>query len=98
KAFYIKEPELLRRLWAATGFSVRTKVVRLVRALHHMPLEKSMRYVNMYLIGYAVFVIGLLLALWQANILAHVDPIWVTIGLIIAIGVGIMFAVSGGKP
>ena len=38
------------------------------------------------------------LALWQANILAHVDPIWVAIGLIVAIGVGIMFAVSAGKP
>jgi len=57
-----------------------------------------MRYVNLYLIGYAVFVIGVLLALWQANILAKVDPIWVAIGLIVAVGVGIMFAVSGGKP
>jgi magnesium-transporting ATPase (P-type) len=61
-------------------------------------LESCMRYVNLYLIGYAVFVIGVLLALWQANILARIDPIWVAIGLIVAIGVGIMFAVSGGKP
>ena len=57
-----------------------------------------MRYVNLYLIGYAVLVIGVLLALWQANILAHVQPIWIAIGLVIAVGIGIMFAVSGGKP
>ena len=57
-----------------------------------------MRYVNMYLIGYAVFVIGVLLALWQANILARIDPIWVAIGLIVSVAIGIMYAVSGGKP
>lgn len=57
-----------------------------------------MRYVNLYLIGYAVLVIGVILALWKANILARMDPIWVAIGLVIAVGIGIMFAVSGGKP
>ena len=57
-----------------------------------------MRYVNLYLIGYTVLVIGVILALWKANILARMDPIWVAIGLVIAVGVGIMFAVSGGKP
>lgn len=57
-----------------------------------------MRYVNLYLIGYVVFLIGLLLALWKSNILAHIEPVWIAIGLVIAVGVGIMFAVSGGKP
>jgi hypothetical protein len=71
---------------------------RLAQALQPERPENSMRYVNLYLIGYAVFVIGVLLALWKANILAHVDPIWIAIGVIVAIGVGIMFAVSGGKP
>jgi hypothetical protein len=74
------------------------EVARLAQALHPVRPENSMRYVNLYLIGYAVFVIGVLLALWQAKILAHIDPIWIAIGLILAIGVGIMFAVSGGKP
>jgi hypothetical protein len=81
---------------APVGVEQRSRL--LVRPLHLQGVETSMRYVNLYLIGYAVFVIGVLLALWQANVLAHIDPIWVAIGLIVAVGVGIMFAVSGGKP
>jgi hypothetical protein len=57
-----------------------------------------MRYVNLYLIGYAVLVIGIVLALWRANILARMDPVWVAIGLVVAVGFGIMIAVSSGKP
>ena len=57
-----------------------------------------MRYINLYLIGYAVFVLGVVLALWKANILARVDPVWTAIGFVIAIGVGIMISVSSGKP
>jgi hypothetical protein len=67
-------------------------------ALQFCCLEHSMRYVNLYLIGYVVFLIGLLLALWKSNILAHIEPVWIAIGLVIAVGVGIMVAVSGGKP
>ena len=57
-----------------------------------------MRYVNLYLIGYAVLLIGALLALWKAQILARIDPVWIAIGLVVAIGIGIMIAVSAGKP
>ncbi|HXT68965.1 MAG TPA: hypothetical protein VN700_04380 [Vicinamibacterales bacterium] len=57
-----------------------------------------MRYVNLYLAGYAVFVIGVVLALWKANILSRIDPVWIAIGFVLAIGVGIMIAVSAGKP
>jgi len=57
-----------------------------------------MRYVGLYLVGYAVFVIGVILALWKAHILARIDPIWIAIGVVIAIGVGVMIAVSSGKP
>ena len=57
-----------------------------------------MRYINLYLIGYAVLVLGVVLALWRANILGRLDPMWVGIGLVIAVGVGIMIAVSSGKP
>jgi len=31
-------------------------------------------------------------------VLRHVSPIWVVIGLVIAIGLGIMLSVSSGKP
>lgn len=57
-----------------------------------------MRYVHLYLVGYAVFVLGAILALWKANILSRLDPVWIAIGLVIAVGVGIMIAVSSGKP
>jgi hypothetical protein len=57
-----------------------------------------MKYVNIYLIGYFVLVIGAALALWQSGVLDAVAPIWIGIGLLIAVGLGIMLAVSSGKP
>ena len=57
-----------------------------------------MRFIHLFLIGYFVLVIGAVMALWQAGVLAHVSGMWVTIGTLIAIGLGIMLAVSAGKP
>jgi hypothetical protein len=57
-----------------------------------------MRFVNIYLIGYFILVIGALAALWYGGVLRHVSAAWVLIGLVIAIGLGIMLAISAGKP
>ena len=57
-----------------------------------------MRFIHMFLIGYFVLILGLGLALWQSGILRRIDPIWMVIGAIIAVGLGIMAAVSSGKP
>jgi len=57
-----------------------------------------MRYVHLYLIGYAILVIGALAALWYGGALRHIAPMWVAIGVVIAIGLGIMLAISAGKP
>ena len=57
-----------------------------------------MRFVNVYLIGYVVLIIGALLALWYGGVLRHVSPVWVLIGLVISAGLGIMLSVSAGKP
>ena len=57
-----------------------------------------MRYVNLYLVGYVVLVIGVLLALWKSGMLGRIEPVWIGIGLVIAVGLGIMIAVSAGKP
>jgi hypothetical protein len=57
-----------------------------------------MRFINMYLIGYFILLIGALAALWYGGVLSHVSPVWVIIGLVIAVGFGIMLSVSGGKP
>ena len=42
--------------------------------------------------------IGALAALWYGGALRHISAMWVVIGLIIAIGLGIMLAISAGKP
>ncbi len=57
-----------------------------------------MRFVNIYLIGYFILVIGALAALWYGGVLRHISPIWILIGLVIAVGLGIMLAISAGKP
>ena len=57
-----------------------------------------MRFVHLYLIGYAILVIGALAALWYGGALRHISAMWVVIGLVIAVGLGIMLAISAGKP
>ena len=57
-----------------------------------------MRFVNLYFVGFIVLVLGIALALWKAGILANVAPVWVVIGIVIAVGLGIMMSVGSGKP
>jgi hypothetical protein len=57
-----------------------------------------MRFVNVYLFGYFLLVIGALAALWYGGVLRHVSPVWVIIGLVIAVGLGVMLSISAGKP
>jgi hypothetical protein len=57
-----------------------------------------MRFFNLYLVGYIVLVIGVLLALWQSGLLQTLGPVWIAIGLVVAVGLGIMLAVTAGKP
>lgn len=57
-----------------------------------------MKFINMFLIGYFVLILGGVLALWQVGVLDDIAPMWIAIGVLAAIGVGIMMAVSSGKP
>jgi hypothetical protein len=57
-----------------------------------------LRFINAYLIGYTLLVLGALAALWYGGVLRHIAPMWVVIGLVIAAGLGIMLSVSAGKP
>ena len=57
-----------------------------------------MKFINMYLVGYVVLVIGVVLALWKANVLQHISGVWIAIGVVLAIGLGVMMSVSAGKP
>jgi uncharacterized membrane protein len=57
-----------------------------------------MKFIHLFLVGYFVLIVGVSLALWQTGVLNRVAPIWIAIGLIVAVGVGIMMSVSSGKP
>ncbi len=48
----------------------------------------------MYLLGYVVFIGGVLAALWKTGILASIGTTWTVIGVVILTGFGIMIAVS----
>jgi hypothetical protein len=52
----------------------------------------------MYLIGYFILVLGALAALWYGGVLQRLPGAWILIGLVIAIGLGVMLAISAGKP
>jgi hypothetical protein len=54
-----------------------------------------MKWVQMYLLGYAIMIVGIMAALWKTGVLARVGAGWTAIGLLIAVGLGVMIAVSG---
>jgi hypothetical protein len=56
------------------------------------------QFINLYLIGYVILLVGGVLALWYAGMLQAIAPAWIVIGLVIAVGLGIMLSVSSGKP
>jgi hypothetical protein len=56
------------------------------------------RFIHLYLIGYFLLILGAGLALWRAGVLTQIGGVWVLIGSIIAVGLGIMLAVSARKP
>lgn len=57
-----------------------------------------MRFIHLFLIGYVVLILGIGLALWQLGMLNGIAPIWIAIGALIVVGLGIMLAVMSGKP
>ena len=57
-----------------------------------------MQFINLYLIGYVILIVGAVLGLWYAGVLQTIAPAWIVIGLIIAVGLGIMLSVSAGNP
>jgi hypothetical protein len=56
--------------------------------------NRSMKYLKLYLVGYFVLLIGAGLALWQAGVMDDIPGIWLAIGVIVAVGFGIMLAVA----
>ncbi len=57
-----------------------------------------MRFIHLYLIGYCLLVLGAGLALWQTGVLQRMAPVWLGVGALVAVGLGIMMSVRSGKP
>jgi hypothetical protein len=53
-----------------------------------------MKWTGIYLAGYIILIAGILAALWKLGILASIGAVWTVIGVVIAIGIGIMISVS----
>ena len=53
-----------------------------------------MKWMGMYLLGYVLLVVAILLALWKTGVLASIQPFWIGVGLLVAAGLGIMVAVA----
>ena len=53
-----------------------------------------MKWAGMYLLGFVLLLGGILAALWKLGILQTIETTWVVIGVVILLGMGIMFAVA----
>ena len=56
-----------------------------------------MKWTGIFLVGYVILICGILAALWKLDILARIGVAWTLIGVVIAIGIGIMLAVSSSS-
>jgi hypothetical protein len=53
-----------------------------------------MKFLKLYLVGYFILLVGAGLALWQAGVLDDIPGMWLAIGVVVAVGFGIMLAVA----
>ena len=53
-----------------------------------------MKWLNVYLLGYLILLGGIVAAMWKLKILEQIGAAWTIIGLVIAIGLGIMLGVA----
>lgn len=53
-----------------------------------------MKWMQMYLVGYVIVLGGVIAALWKTGVIERVGAGWTAIGLVIAIGLGVMVAVA----
>jgi hypothetical protein len=53
-----------------------------------------MKWTRAFFVGYVILIAGILAALWKMGILERIGTAWTIIGVVIAIGFGIMIAVA----
>jgi hypothetical protein len=71
----------------------------MARGLLFVPRRIDMKFAGLYLLGYVILIGGIIAALWKTGVLERIGAAWTAIGIVIAIGLGIMIAVanSGSK-
>lgn len=53
-----------------------------------------MKWAGIFLLGYVILIGGILAALWKLGTLTKIGVTWTLIGIVIAMGIGLMLAVS----
>ena len=53
-----------------------------------------MKWAGLYFFGFVLLIRGGLAALWKLGILQNIETTWIVIGVVILVGLGIMFAVA----
>ena len=53
-----------------------------------------MKWTGMFFLGYVVLLVGLLGAPWKTGVLESIGTAWTLIGVVVAIGIGVMLAVA----
>jgi hypothetical protein len=53
-----------------------------------------MKWTALYLLGFVILMGGILAALWKTGVLESIGTFWTGVGIVITIGLGIMFAVA----
>ena len=53
-----------------------------------------MKWTGVFFVGYIILIGGVLAALWKLGVLEIIGTVWTLIGVVIALGIGIMLAVS----
>jgi hypothetical protein len=57
-----------------------------------------MRFLVVYLSIYVLLIIGALTTLWYGGVLGRLPASWVAIGLLIAVGFGVVLFLTASKP
>ena len=53
-----------------------------------------MKWTGIFFLGYILLLAGVFAALWKVGVLKNVSGVWMAIGAVIAVGVGLMVAVA----
>ena len=53
-----------------------------------------MKWTGMYFVGFLLLIGGALAALWKLGVLEQIGTAWTLIGLVILLGIGVMFSVA----